>query len=315
MSDEGKNQMVPGVNPEGQGQASPTEPMDLSQAFKTINEEHNKAAESNVEGGTDGPAEGQTQIPPLDGAGGNLDDAGNAGGPTDGLENTTGDGGQEALGSEQVDKLIQELAVDIETRARNDVIRKYEEDSFRPWTIDDLYERDEQAGTVYYKNPENERQPFASRIEAEQWIQSMNNHLKSAMQADMNERITVLAEEEKPVIQMLQFLPTYNKMEENTKAIFMDIVRDYAVKDSNGKTKGYNTDLDVAYRQAQNIAGRFAITPTRDPVPPVSQAPTEPTMDLKSKGSSGTPKTPREPKDIGEAMRILQEEENEKEKK
>lgn len=317
-----KNPMVPETTPGSEGQTDPIQPSSLGQAFKQINEKNSKAAEEVMgsgedRSGEDGVIENQAEVPPVNESGGDFDNTDILGGSADDAEGLEGDGGPEALGPEQIDELIQELAGDIESRARAEIIKGYEDEGYQPWDIDMLYRRDEESGIATYINPDNERQPFASRLEAEAYVNSMNNQLKTVIQKDINKRVQELVEEEKPRVQLLQFLPTYNNMPEKTQEVFMDLIENHAVRDSDGAIKGYDTDLPTAYKQAQSIVAKFSSAePTEQEqagAPP--ESPTEPSMDLKSKGSGSSGKPSKEPTSVGEAMRMIREMEETKEDK
>ena len=165
-----------------------------------------------------------------------------------------------------------------------------------------------------FHNPDDPRRPFASRTEAQAWVDSMNAQIQSEYQSRVAKRAGELWQEAQPQIRLLQFAPYYDRMSEVEKGVFDQLIEPYSiVKD--GKLIGFDCNLAQAAAQAVNIVKSFAPKQegkgatqgqTQTPAP----ATTSPAMDIKT--GTGESSDDDEPKNINEAMALLNKQRKEK---
>lgn len=198
-------------------------------------------------------------------------------------------------------------------RARQAALKEFQENGIEPWTIDKLYSKDENSGRVEFKNPDDPQHPFASRAEAQSWVDAMNSQIKSAFQQRIEAHGREFAKEEKPKVELIRFLPKYQKLDKVTREVFDGVVDQFKiVKD--GNVVGFGCDLDAALKQTEAVIGNLTkITrsqaQTQTETPPAAEAPA---LDMKSGGGSGVSK---EPATLAEALKMTYEQDAEKGKK
>lgn len=218
--------------------------------------------------------------------------------------------GGSAAGSEQIDYMAsgRGLIQEINQQAAVAAQQRFREQGIKKLSVSDLYVRDERSGSVLFKNPENEGRPFATRMEAQQWCDSINRdideHFKQEAINTRNEYLEAAA----PTLRLLAFAPKFDALDSRQQDVFDKLVAPYAITDEVGGTIGYSCDLDIALAQAQSIAAAFstpaaaiaAANGAADSQPVAPAAPTGPALDMKTSGGAGTPAG--EPKTLQEAF-------------
>lgn len=181
------------------------------------------------------------------------------------------------------------------------------------WSINDIYERDEQTGRVRFRNPDDPNRDFSSRYEAQQFVDAMNKQISTEFRQRVNMKQRELIQQEGPRLRTLEFAPRYNAMDQTTKDIFDDLIEPYAVRDGAGDVIGFNVNLEPVARQAERIAARFKQqAPTAPAAAQEKEKPTGPALDMKT-GASVTGDA--EPKTIGEALKMYDKKQRESKKK
>lgn len=281
-----------------------TEPIDLAQAFKMYNQANRTAAEPAVD---DEPA--AEPVPDGGGIGGG--EAGEAAPAAEADASIGYDGGSGADldGSADVIEPVdynparEQILRDVQQEALRSVRQRFSEQQIEMWSIEDLYERDENTGRVRFRNPDDPNRDFQSRYEAQQFVDAMNKQITQSFRAEVNKAQREIIQREAPKLRLIEFAPKYDAMDQVTKDIFDDMIEPYSVRDNGGNIIGFNVNLDAVHAQAAKIAKRFQ-QPQQQVVQgaeAASKAPTSPAMDIKTGASQSQP---QEPKTIGEALKM-----------
>lgn len=155
----------------------------------------------------------------------------------------------------------------------------------------DIYKRDENGVPVFY-NPDT-GQPFTGdnpRAQARQWVQDYNEELKDTYNRMVQDKIDSLSEGIQPTVQMLEFLPTFTKLDPVRKQLLESLIEDYEVKDNDGNPVGYSCDLNKALAQVNRQVEAIRQSQGSMPQKQEAQAPkpkTGPATDMRT-GSSAT---------------------------
>lgn len=194
------------------------------------------------------------------------------------------------------------------------VRREFADQQISMWSINDIYERDEQTGRVRFRNPDDPNRDFASRYEAQQFVDAMNKQITAEFRSRVNQKQRELVQEEAPRLRTLEFAPRYNAMDQTTRDIFDDLIEPYAVRNKAGEVIGFNIQLEPMARQAEKIAQRFraAAPAPAGQEPDAKPEPKGPALDMKT-GASQTGDI--EPKTIGEALKMYDKKQREARKK
>ena len=169
----------------------------------------------------------------------------------------------------------------------------------------DIYKRDENGAPVFY-NPDT-GQPFTGdnpRAQARQWVQDYNDELKDTFNRMVQDRVDSLAQGIQPTVQMLEFLPTFEKLDAVRKQLLESLIEDYEVTDNEGNPIGYSCDLKKALaqvnRQIEAIRKTGAPAPAAQAAVPAKQK-TSPVTDMRTGASASGAEKPQF-KSIAEAM-------------
>lgn len=296
-----------------------TEPVDLAQAFKMYNQANRPAAGSDVEDDESdgvGNGTGEPGVPSVDTGEGPDEEppAGDAADPAD-----DGGSGEGAGGSANViepvdfDARRQEILRNIQGQALQQVRQDFSKNGITPCTIEELYQRDEQTGRVTFKNPDDPDRDFASRAEAQQWVDAFNKQVEMRFRQEVNKKQQELVTASAPQLRLIAFAPKFESMSKAAQDILDDLIEPYAVKDNAGNVVGFNVNLEAVAAQAEKIAKRFpgepAANTSEDPQEPAQQA-NRPAMNM----PTGNGKAPEEeePKSIGEALKMYDRKQREK---
>lgn len=205
--------------------------------------------------------------------------------------------------------LQKNLITSVNQQAIQETKKVFAEQGIRKMTVRDLYERDEENGRVTFVNPEDQNKPFESRQAAQQWCDSYNRDVEEAMVDYANQIRDKYINDTLPAMRLMEFAPTYDKMDEMTQKVFDSIIEPYSVKDSSGALIGFSCDLNAAAQQAAKVLEN--IKPVIDEgkatavVVPRTDIPQEPALDMTTSSSDTSTNKVETPKNMNEAMKII----------
>lgn len=289
---------------EEDGSDDEAEPQDLADAFDRLRQMDAEAPAGDVEGDGDS----------------NVDDAGGDGeGGDEGSGEDTGSadvggydygGGSPDVPDPSSYVASQRAIVDqINRQAVAQARKQFSDEGIREFTMEDLYERT-QDGRVIYKNPDDPNRPFASRMEAQQWIDSFNQQLQNELVKVARGIRDKSAKAAMPALMLLQFAPTYDAMPNDVREIFDDLISDYEIRNRGGKVIGYSCNLEKMAARAIRMSEKYSSPKQsrRGSSKVVSRPPRQPATDMRSHGSSrSTSSGDGEPATLEEAMKRLHE--------
>lgn len=284
------------------------EPVDLADAFTRVVKVDAASADDAVDDAEPGESETDASI------GDEEDDDAEEdalSADDDGYDNYRGpsDGTEEPAYAPDYQGAINQVATEITRASRQQAAKEFADNGIRHFTMKDLYRRDD-SGNVTFVNPDDRSRPFSSRMEAQQWIDSINKEIDNEMRKRSVEISKGIQKAAAPALRLLKFAPTYDAMPDETKRMFDDLIEDYEVKNSKGKVVGYNCDLDKMARKAERIAAKYNHTSqSRDDSGKVRKSGPRksPALDTRTHGTSSGSKGNDEPKTMEEAMRKVQE--------
>lgn len=276
------------------------DPEDLAGAFARLREVDADDAEANVDGG--------------DGAGDDGDAEADDADAEDDLASDDGgdyvDGGSTELPDAAQYQASQQAIIDqLNRSAVAQARRQFQKDGIREFTMDDIYDR-QQDGRVVYRNPDDPNRPFANRMEAQQWIDSFNKQVQSALIKTATEIRDKNAKAAMPALRLLQFAPVYDVMDPAIREVFDDLIEDYEIKNRAGKVVGYSCDLEKMAMKASRLAKKYNNSPHKTKVNGKvrkSGPQKSPALDTRSHGTAAGSKGDREPQTMEEAMKRLRE--------
>lgn len=276
------------------------EPDDLADAFSRLRQMDEDDAEGDVEGGEGADDDDVDETDDADAEddlalddGGDGDDGGSASYP----DTAQYQASQQAI----IDQLNRQAVA----QAR----QQFQKDNIREFTMDDIYERT-QDGRVIYHNPDDPNRPFSSRMEAQQWIDSFNKQVQSALIQTATQIRDKNAKAAMPALRLLQFAPVYDVMDPAIREVFDDLISDYEVKNRSGKVVGYSCDLEKMAMKAARLAKKYNNSPRKRSANAKmgkQKARKSPALDMKGKGSARNSKANDEPQTMEEAMKRLNE--------
>ena len=171
-------------------------------------------------------------------------------------------------------------------------------------TLNDLIERPvdrngEPTGEVLFKDPDHPGK-YISRNDARAWVNDYNADVKAEFNRIANEKYNELMGNAKPIMELMDFAPKFDKMDKMSQDLLADMIEPYAIKNGN-QIVGYNCDLNAAAKQVEKMVGRIQkLYPSQQAESPV----TTPEVDIKS-GNAGDSSKDEEPKNIEEAMKLF----------
>lgn len=294
-----------------EGSENQNEPADLAEAMRMLRMGKQNGPEESDEDQEEGPGED-------DGDDGDRGESGSE--YPDGAEED-GDGeddradlepdGVPAAGVQgyDYDAAKNDLIKSVSYAARRAVDDAFGKKGIRRLSINDLYEVDE-SGRATFKNPDNPNRPFENRQDAQAWINSWNDQVGAAYKQAYESYRKEYSKQMAPTARMLAFAPKAEKMDEDTLAVFDDIISGYEIKDNVGNVRGYRCDLDAAHAQAVRIVERMR---SRHQKPKPSDDETKgregggPAVDIKASGSrKKSSDSDQEPKNLAEALMMYQ---------
>ena len=276
------------------------EPGDLADAFSRLRNMDAEDAEGDVEGGDGAEADDEDETDDAD--------AENDLAADDGRYDA--DGGSAVYPDATQYQASQQAIVDqLNRQAVAQARQQFQKDGIREFTMDDVYERT-QDGRVIYHNPDDPNRPFSSRMEAQQWIDSFNKQVQTALIQTATQIRDKNAKAAMPALRLLQFAPVYDVMDPAIREVFDDLISDYEVKNRAGKVVGYSCDLEKMAMKASRLAKKYNNSPRkRSTNAKIGKQKVRkyPALDAKSRGSSRSAKTDEEPQTMEEAMKRLNE--------
>lgn len=312
MSNDGKStetQAVP-VVPD-----AATTPIDLASAFKMLNQANRETAQNNLEPsgtsegdepeGDEGDAGENQQLPNAEGDSSMADPDISGGDDLDG-------GSASGIQAIDFNAYKQDLLREVQANAIQQVRKEFNDQNIGYYTAGELTVRDEQTGRIMFRNPDvqDERDPnyyFSSRSEMQQFIDAWNKSIDTEFRRAVNEKQQELYAYAAPKARLADFLPRWQKMDDNTKAVFDELLEGHEIRDKSGKEIGYNIDLDAVANQAEKIAKRFN---RNAPVPQGEQQQKQQqagdgNLALDMPTGNGKSDDDIEPKSIGEALKLI----------
>ena len=300
---------------------SAPEPVDIAQAFKMVNEANRAAAEEPVAPGEAGQPDDEGEQPAGEGTEAPASEEGAAESVSDTTEdigdNTDGNVGGSSAVIEPVDysPRKQEILKNIQARAIEEVRKEMKEQGIELWTMNDIYERDENTGRATFRNPDDPNNPCKSRAEAQNFINAINSDIENHFRNEVNKKQQQLVQQSLPTLQMVDFANTYQAMSQIEKDVFDDLISPYALKDNRGNIVGFNVNLEAAANTARQIAKRFNMSQQAAPAQQDNKQqerkpPEQPALDIKT--GNGVSPDEEEPKTIGEALKRFDEQNRKK---
>lgn len=277
-----------------------SEPEDLADAFSRIREMDSGDAEGDVDGGEGADDDGDDETDDSDAE----DDlaADDDGDDADGGSAVYPDATQYVASQQAIVDQLNKSAV---AQAR----QQFKKDGIREFTMDDIYERT-QDGRVVYHNPDDPNRPFATRMEAQQWIDSFNKQVQTALIQTATQIRDKNAKAAMPALRLLQFAPVYDVMDPAIREVFDDLISDYEVKNRAGKVVGYSCDLEKMAMKASRLAKKYNNSPRsggNNGKVKKSGVQKSPALDARTHGTASGSKGDREPQTMEEAMKRVQE--------
>ena len=275
------------------------EPTDLASAFLSLRNDNTQMAESDVAGAGESDDDGESDQQIEDPAADLVEpDGEDAGGPADGFDGVA------------LEAARRDLINSANRQAQAYANEQFQKQGIRRFSVQDLYQRDEQSGRVTFNNPDDPSRPFQSRTEAMQWVDAINKQIDQEWQNVAAGAQRKYLEDVEPAARMLDFAPRFEQMNEDEQAVFDDLISPYEIKRGD-KVIGYSCDLDAAMRQAQRISARYASQTGNTELK--ASEPSGPAMDMPSKGSEASEAgKPKEPSNLAEAMAMYQKQKRER---
>jgi len=172
----------------------------------------------------------------------------------------------------------------------------------------DIYRVDENGVPTFY-NPDTGR-PFTGdnpRAQAKQWVDGYNEELRDTFNRLAEQRQAEIETEMAPVVELLRFTPTYEKLDPVRQQLFDALIEGYEVYDSDGDHIGYSVDLNRALEQVnRQVASLQASRAAAAAAPAPSKEPTGPAIDMPTSGG-GNAGGSKEFKSLAEAMEAEQD--------
>lgn len=226
------------------------------------------------------------------GNGGSVSDPGGTGGA---------DGGRTP---EDISALVAQYSTEIEQRAARETAQAFlnrTDDQGRKLirqtngvlgaTINDpdIYRVDPETGVASFFNPDTGK-PFDGpnpRAQAKQWVADWNEDLQETFNRIALARKAELEAEMAPVIQLLEFTPTYDALDPVRQKMFDALVEDYEVYDSENNHIGYSCDLNEALARVNRQVAALQAGREQPTAPAAPAAPSSPAVDMPNVGGGG----------------------------
>lgn len=315
--------------------ANQTQANNLAEALKMVHERERETTQANVgtdsageqlEGmGSENQAEAQVSQQQYAGTQGTVQqvsdqqldtsDSGSVGGST-AFVPLPSDTNERQVSAEDINGAKKNVHDRVLNEAVAQANKKFQDAGVKKFSIGDLYNKDENSGRVSFTNPDDPNHPFATRADAQLWIDSMNSQIDAQFKQVVLEERAELLKSLEPTLKLIDFLPTYNRMSKSLQGAFDRLIEPFAVE-IDGRVIGYNCDLNAMARQAESMdvyygdaykqqAAAQQSVQNSQPQQPASS----PALDIKA-GSSQTQDN-EQIKDLNDAFRKLHREKRNK---
>lgn len=197
----------------------------------------------------------------------------------------------------------------VQQQAAMEATRKFQELGLSKITMSNLYQRDENTGRVTFLNPDDPNHPFDNRAQAQAFIDSYNKDIDNEWNNYRQQVQNQYANETLPAWRLMEFAPTFDKMDKTTQDVFDTLITPYEVRDKTGTIIGYSCDLNAAHRQASSLVSVFGkqATNTAQTATPQISINNEPALDATTTGSGTANTSTKEPKNLQDAFKIINE--------
>ena len=287
-------------------QVQESEPSNIAEAFKLISRTHKEVPESDVpaaepsgEAGTS-DSEPEDSSPAVVPAGGQEpSEVSPADGNAGGLTNQPEEYDYSAPRNKVIENIKSQALAETKKMFADEGI-----DVVNGLTLNDLIERPvdrngNPTGEVLFKDPDHPGK-YISRNDARAWVNDYNADVQAEFNRIANEKYNELIGTAKPIMELMDFAPKFDKMDKMSQDLLADMIEPYAIKNGN-QIIGYNCDLNAAAKQVEKMVGRInKMYPAQQAESPV----TTPEVDIKS-GNGGADSKTEEPKNIEEAMKLF----------
>lgn len=160
-------------------------------------------------------------------------------------------------------------------------------------------------GVPHFYNPETGREFTGDnpRQQAQDYCRSYNEELEQAFNRACAQMESKFATDEATELAVLEFAPTYEKMDPVRQRLFDDIVSDYEIKDNSGEIIGYNCDLNRAAATVERMVASIQSFAPKQEDPGTNSAPQSggPVLDMPNRAAAVTTQ-PGSPKSLEEAL-------------
>ena len=322
------------VSNEAQGQESQTKVDSWEAAFDLLNKESQKDSEKPSEpeqpaGDGKGSEDdsGSQPVPNNDDSGDKPEPQGEPGGldPNAGnaaQKNGNAFDGVQGVSEDDIKKYKDDLSEKLRDQATREVAQEFIKRGIRNTrgvlgaTLDDpdICKRDAD-GVPHFFNPETgaEFRGDNPRRQAQEWVDDYNKELARVFNEACEQYEKELAKDSTPALAVVEFAPTYEKLDPIRKGMLDNVIQDYEVKDSDGKVVGYSCDLNKALalveRQITMIQSYAKEQAQQKPTeqPQAGQADKGPALDMKTSSGAIPSTTDAPPQSLAEAMERQQD--------
>lgn len=261
------------------------EPEDLAAYFRSLHNNDNAAAETNVADG--GAAEGtpngsQEQI---SGTTPNI--------PT-GQPRGTGTAPVDLSGFDPNAK-AREVYNDIRNLVVQQKRKEWDEKGYRKFSIRDLQRKDQSTGRIFYIDPDDrpedwERPGYQGlKIqEAKAWVDIQNEALNEQWKKECGELEQQYVQQSAPYFNLIAYANTYSSLNPTEKMLVDRMTEPYALRNSNGEVIGFSCDLNMTTQIARQMAKDMGAINQAQPQQPATNNVRQPAVDARSSaGGSG----------------------------
>lgn len=170
----------------------------------------------------------------------------------------------------------------------------------------DICKRDSDGVPRFY-NPETGREFTGDnpRRQAQEWVDDYNKQLADSFNQTCQDYSQRLLKEQGVGLAVIEFAPTYEKLDPVRKAMFEAVIEDYEIRDNDNDIIGYSCDLNKALaavnRQIKVMQSRFQKSEEQS-----KPAPSGPALDPKTTPSTANEDKVPQFKSLAEAMEYQQ---------
>ena len=276
------------------------EPADLADAFAALRAQNAPGTDSSVAATEEQQQPAEQQYAPVD-TGSYADYRGPAS-----YEPPTNWSAKDA----EMKRNIQKLSIQT-------VTEQWRQQGKRPIEIDELTRRDEQTGRLYYidiyDDPQEWNKPGYQGVDkatARQHMKEFNEDLQASWNKEVIQAQRNYAQTVEPIRRLYAFGPTYDKLDEETKDVLAQLVDPYEIVDKDGRSWGFNCDLNAALKQAQGIVNstraRYGSYIQQQQQAAQQQQVRQPAVDARSSAGGNRQSAPSDPKDINDAIMMFE---------